>query len=142
MKTKNWLKEKRKKEGLTQEELAKKINLSPFTIMQIEQGKRLGSIETWKKIENFFSDKNEIKISYENQDIINELKDDILEFGINEPCILIYKIINNNIIFTNYDFIVEEIPFNSKEELEKDERYIKTTLQYALEVFEEQNKII
>lgn len=61
MRTREWLKEKRNESKLTQRELADKIGLSPFTIEQIEQGKRLGSAETWEKIENFFSEETEIK---------------------------------------------------------------------------------
>ena len=47
MRTKEWLKKTRENIGLTQRELANKIGLSPFTIEQIEQGKRLGSADTW-----------------------------------------------------------------------------------------------
>lgn len=61
MRTREWLKEKRNENNLTQRELADKIGLSPFTIEQIEQGKRLGSAKTWEKIENFFSEETEIK---------------------------------------------------------------------------------
>ena len=61
MRTRNWLKEKRNESKLTQRELADKIGLSPFTIEQIEQGKRFGSAETWEKIETFFSEETEIK---------------------------------------------------------------------------------
>lgn len=148
MKTKEWLKEKRTEKGLTQQELAEKLGFSVFTIENIEQGKRLGSAETWTKIENFFDD-DEPKISFESNDLIEEIKKDIEEFGEDETCLLIYKIINNNIIFVNYDFDVEEDffddgikPFDPKKELKKDEKYLKTTLQYALEVFEAQNKIM
>lgn len=142
MRTRNWLKEKRNENNLTQRELADKIGLSPFTIEQIEQGKRLGSAETWEKIENFFSEETDIKISYESEDLIEELKQDIAEFGEDHPCILVYKVIEDYIFFTNYDFITEEDPFNPDEELKKDDHYLETTFKYALEVFEAQNKIL
>ena len=142
MRTRNWLKEKRNESKLTQRELADKIGLSPFTIEQIEQGKRFGSAETWEKIETFFSEETDIKISYESEDLIEELKQDIEEFGEDHPCILVYKVIVDYIFFTNYDFITEEYPFNPDEELEKDEHYLETTFKYALEVFEAQNKIL
>lgn len=138
MRTKEWLVNVRKLNKLSQEQLAKKIGVSPFTIMQIEQGRRFGSADTWSKIESFFED-SEISYQYESTDIINEIKADIEEFGDDYPCILIYKIINNHIFFTNYDFIVEEEPFNPEKELKDDEKYIKTSLLYALEVFEAQN---
>ncbi len=142
MRTRNWLKEKRNESKLTQRELADKIGLSPFTIEQIEQGKRLGSAETWEKIENFFSEETDIKISYESEDLIEELKQDIAEFGEDHPCVLVYKVIEDYIFFTNYDFITEEDSFNPDKELEKDERYLETTFKYAFEVFEAQNKIL
>lgn len=125
MKTKEWLKEKRTEKGLTQQELAEKLGFSVFTIENIEQGKRLGSADTWTKIENFFDD-DEPKISFESNDLIEEIKKDIEEFGEDETCFLIYKIINNNIIFVNYDFDVEEDffgdeikPFDPKKDLKK-----------------------
>lgn len=144
MRTKEWLKEKRTKYCYTQRQLAKEIGVSPFTIEQIEQGKRLGSVETWEKIENFFKseDKVKIKVSYESDDLIAEIKEDIEEFGEDNPCILVYKIVGDHIIFTNYDFITKEDPFNPNEELEEDEYYIETTFKYALEVFERQNKVL
>lgn len=143
MRTKEWLKKKRIKYCLTQRELANAIKVSPYTIEQIEQGRRLGSADTWKKIEEYFGGeiKEETKISYASDDLIEELKQDIEEFGEEEACILIYKIIGNQIIFTNYGFITNEEPFNSKGELEDGEAYIETTLKYALEVFEKQNNI-
>lgn len=141
MRTKDWLINIRKKNTLTQEQLAKKIGLSPFTIMQIEQGKRMGSADTWDKIESFFENDEPI-YQYESTDLINEIKEDIEEFGEDHPCVLIYKVVNNYILFTNYDFIVEEEPFNPEKELEDGENYIETSLQYALEVFEAQNKLI
>ena len=55
MKTKEWLKEQRVKYSLTQQQLANEIGISRFAIENIEQGKRLGSVDTWEKIENYFS---------------------------------------------------------------------------------------
>ena len=142
MHTKEWLKNKRIEYSYTQKQLAHEIGLSPYTIEQIEQGKRLGSADTWEKIEAFFKNPTEPKLSYESEDLIEELRQDIEEFGEDHPCILVYKVIEDYIFFTNYDFIVEEKPFNPDEELEKDEHYLVTTFKYALEVFEAQNKIL
>lgn len=50
------LKEKRKKFNLTQKELAEQSGVNIYTIENIEQGKRTGSINTWNKIEKFFED--------------------------------------------------------------------------------------
>lgn len=141
MRTKEWLKAQREKNNLTQQDLADKIDVSKFTIENIEQGKRLGSVETWEKIEDFFK-ADTMKISYDSEDLINELKGDILEFGENKECILVYKVYDDGrIFFTNYDFIVDETPFDPNKELEPDEKYIETTFKYALEVLESQNKM-
>jgi len=72
MKTKEWLKEQRVKYSLTQQQLANEIGISRFAIENIEQGKRLGSVDTWEKIENYFSnvDDNLINISYDSEDLI------------------------------------------------------------------------
>lgn len=140
MRTAEWLKNQRVKHSLTQSQLAQKIGISKFSIENIEQGKRMGSAETWEKIENYFCNGETIQLSFDCSELIEELKEDIEEFGEDNPCILIYKIINDHVFFTNYDFICEEKPFNPKKELEEDEHYIETTFKYALEVFEAQNK--
>lgn len=142
MRTAEWLKNQRVKHSLTQSQLANKIGISKFAIENIEQGRRMGSAETWEKIENYFENGETVKLSYDSSEIIEELKEDILEFGEDNPCILVYKVIDNHIFFTNYDFITEKDPFDPAKELEKDERYIETTFIYALEVLESQNKLI
>lgn len=143
MRTKEWLIKNRTKYVLTQRQLAAKIGVSAYTIENIEQGKRLGSVETWNKIENFFknSELEKENTSYDSTDLIEELTSDIEEFGDDHTCILIYKIINDCIVFTNYDFIVEEDKFDAKKELDENEKYIVTTLKYALDVFKNQNKL-
>lgn len=142
MRTKEWLKNKRIEYSITQRQLANAIGVSTFAIEQIEQGKRMGSADTWKKIENYFNNNDDslIKLSYDCEDLIEEIKQDIEEFGEDKECILVYKVVDDYIFFTNYDFITEKMPF-SKNELRQSEKYIETTLKYALEVFESQNKI-
>ncbi len=54
MRTREWLIGKRKEKGLTQKELALKLDVSAYTIENIEQGKRRGSVNTWNKIEDYF----------------------------------------------------------------------------------------
>lgn len=142
IRTKEWLIEQRVKQGLTQNQLANKIGMSIHTIENIEQGKRLGSVETWEKITNFFTNVEEVKLSYDCEEIIEELKEDIEEFGEDENCILIYKVEDNHIVFTNYDFITKDDPLNPSEELDDGENFIETNLKYALEVFENQNEIL
>ncbi len=143
MRTKEWLIKNRTKYVLTQRQLAAKIGVSAYTIENIEQGKRLGSVETWNKIENFFknSELEKENTSYDSTNLIEELTSDIEEFGDDHACILIYKIVNDCIVFTNYDFIVEEDKFDAKKELDENEKYIVTTLKYALDVFKNQNKL-
>lgn len=158
MRTKDWLKQKRQATKISQQSLADATGLSPFTIQQIEQGKRKGSNETWTAIEAYFAtshkldktikknikkiDDNDIMMSYNSDELIDELLEDIEEFGPQEKCILFYKEVNSHLIFTNYDYLVEEMPFDPKKELEEGEKYIETTLGYALDVFTAQNKII
>ena len=54
----NWLKELREKNNFTQKELAIRTGVNIHTIQNIEQGKRKGSKETIKILNNFF---NQIK---------------------------------------------------------------------------------
>lgn len=141
MRTKEWLKNERKKKGISQQELSNLCGVNKFTIENIEQGRRMGSAETWEKIENFFGN-NEPKISYESDELIEDIKEDIKEFGEDDVCYLIYKVVDEHIIFTYYVLENdEEMPFDPKKDLEKDEKYMKTCLNYALEVFEAQNKL-
>ena len=144
MRTAEWLKNKRVEYTLTQGQLAKEIGVNTNTIANIEQGQRLGSAETWGKIEKYFNGESKklIKMSFDSEEIIEELEQDIEEFGEDNPCILVYKIIDEHIVFTNYDFITEDNPFDPEKELEKGEKYIETSFKYALEVFEAQNKVL
>ena len=141
MKTKEWLREKLSEKKITQKELAESIGISLNAISKIVRGERFGSHETWEKIETFFGNEEE-RVSYDSSDLIEELKEDIKEFGENHKCILVYRVYNHNIIFTNYDFIVEENPFNPRIELKKDEKFITSTLGEALQLFEDQNQSI
>ena len=144
MRTSKWLKEMRKKFNLSQKQLSEESGVNKLTIENLEQGRRKGSDETWELIETYFNKKKNdptINISIDSEDIIEELKQDIEEFGEDCKCVLIYKIEKNHFIFTNYDFITDEKPFNPDEELEKNEYYLITNLKYALDIFEKQNKI-
>lgn len=61
MKSKEWLVAEREKYNLSQTQLANKIGISKFAIQSIEQGRRNGSDEVWKKIEEFFELEEKIK---------------------------------------------------------------------------------
>lgn len=139
MEKSKWLKTMRLKKGLTQKELAEKTGLSIFTIANIEQGQRKGSEITWEKLLNFFE--NDSNVSYDSDDLIEEIKADIEEFGEDEECYIFYKETKYGLFFTNYDFDVEEDPIK-KDELLPDEHLLKTTLGDALKLFEKQNKIL
>ena len=143
MRTKEWLKKTREKFHLSQKKMSEESGINKFTIENIEQGRRKGTDETWKLIEEYFKTKEKgiYSFSVECEDLIDEIKEDINEFGENCPAILVYKISDNQFIFTNYNFIGEEIPFNPEKDLEEDELYLETTLKYVLDVFEKQNKI-
>jgi len=138
MKTKEWLREQLKIKNITQKELADGTGISVNAVSKIIRGERLGSPESWEKILNFLEYDGSI-YSFDSGELIEEIKQDIEEFGEDEQCYLFYQIIDNNIIFDNYDFIVEDIPL-TKEELK--ENYIITSLKNALEFLERQNEIL
>lgn len=77
MRTKDWLIKKRTHYDLTQKQLANEIGISPYTIENIEQGKRLGSADTWEKIENYFEEDNSVSVSYDSDKLIEEIENDI-----------------------------------------------------------------
>lgn len=51
----NRIKELREKKGLSQEELAKKLNISQQAISLYEKGDREPKLETWQKLADFFN---------------------------------------------------------------------------------------
>ena len=55
-----------------------------------------------------------MKISYECEDLIEELKADIKEFG-NIEMYAFFEKIEGLLFITNYDFIEEEAPLTTKE---------------------------
>ena len=81
-----------------------------------------------------------MKISYECSDLIEELKQDIIEFGDIEMYAFFEKI-DGYTFLTNYDFISEEKPLSS-EEFEKSTVVQKMKASEILKILEEQNSII
>lgn len=81
-----------------------------------------------------------MKISYECSDLIEELKQDILEFGDIEMYAFFEKV-DGYTFLTNYDFISEEKPLSS-EEFEKSAVVQKMKASEILKILEEQNSII
>lgn len=58
IKDREWLIENRKRYDISQVQLADKLGVHLRTITNIEQGTRVGSVETWKKINRFFKQYN------------------------------------------------------------------------------------
>lgn len=112
----NWLKKLREENNFTQKELALRTGITISTIQNIEQGKRKGSAETLKILNNYFNDINSnFKFSFDCKELIEELKQDILEFGEEELLYAMFETIDNRLLLTNYDFIDDEKPLSEKE---------------------------
>ena len=82
-----------------------------------------------------------IKISYECSELIEELKQDIEEFGGDTIVAVWWKENDWLIFYTNYDFIDEEEPITEKE-LQNEEFIKQMTMTTLLILLEEQNEII
>lgn len=81
-----------------------------------------------------------MKISYECSDLIEELQEDILEFGDIDMYAFFDKI-QGYTFLTNYDFIVDEKPLQADEL--KDDTVVKIMkASEILKILEEQNRII
>ena len=74
MKSKEWLVAEREKYNLSQAQLANRIGISKFAIQSIEQGRRNGSDEVWKKIEEFFELEEKIKNGTISRDSLCRIK--------------------------------------------------------------------
>ena len=124
------LKEIRTKLKLSQQEFADKVGISIFSVQNIEQGQRKGSSETWNKIQNFLNKDN---ISYDSEDLIEEIKADIEEFGGDELCYLEYEFLDNHLFFIDYDYC---------DEIKAKENCIIVNLKSALEILRKQDRIV
>lgn len=144
MKSKEWLKAMCKKIKPNKKQLNDESDVNKTTIENTGHSRKQDFEKTRKAIDEYFKakDKGTFKLSYDCEDLIEEIRQDIEEFGENHECILIYKVIDGAFIFTNYDFITDEEPFNPEKELSDNEYYIIATFKYALDVFEKQNTII
>lgn len=81
-----------------------------------------------------------MKISYECSDLIEELQEDILEFGDIDMYAFFDKI-QGYTFLTNYDFIIDEKPLQADEL--KDDTVVKIMkASEILKILEEQNRII
>lgn len=87
-----------------------------------------------------FINANGQSISYECSDLIEELKEDIAEFGGNTVVAVWCMDSQGVILYTNYDFITEDKPLNENE-LRPGELIKKMTMSALLVLLEKQNEI-
>lgn len=88
-----------------------------------------------------FINEQGIKISFECSELIEELKEDISEFG-GDKIVAVWCKDNSGVtIYTNYDFIEEEQPI-TESELQNDEYIKKMTMSALLVLLEKQNEIL
>lgn len=88
-----------------------------------------------------FLNPNGIKISYECEDLIEELKADIKEFGGGTIVIVWCEDNSGCTFYVNYDFIDEEKPIN-KTELKENEYLQQMTMTALLMLLEKQNELM
>lgn len=87
-----------------------------------------------------FINKNGQSISFECSELIEELKDDISEFGGDRIVAVWCREYQGVTIYTNYDFITDDKPLQ-KTELQKNEQIKKMTMTALLMLLEDQNSI-
>lgn len=136
----NWLSKARKEKKMTQKELAKATGINIFTIQNIEQGTRKGSEEIVNKLKSYFEN-DSINVSYDCEELIEELKMDIEEFGKDHYMYAMFENIDNKIFLTNYDFITEEKPLTD-EEKEEFALILQLKANDILKILEIQNNVV
>lgn len=136
--TGEWLKQRREEERYTRAQLAEMTGLSYDTIRSIELGRRTGSADAWGAI-NAVLDKGP-SLSFDCDDLIQEVLADIDDLGPDYPCLLYYKKEGDLFIFG--DYALEEDLKNPVFDVRPGEIQIESTLQKAYEIFEYQNRIL
>ena len=136
--TGEWLKQRREEERYTRAQLAEMTGLSYDTIRSIELGRRTGSADAWGAI-NAVLDKGS-SLSFDCDDLIQEVLADIDDLGPDYPCLLYYKKEGDLFIFG--DYALEEDLKNPVFDVRPGEIQIESTLQKAYEIFEYQNRIL
>lgn len=136
--TGEWLKKRREEERYTRAQLSELTGLSYDTIRSIELGRRTGSADAWEAI-NAVLDKGP-SLSFDCDDLIQEVLADIDDFGPEHPCLLYYKKEGDLFIFG--DYALEEDLENPVFDVRPGEIQIESTLQKAYEIFEYQNRIL
>lgn len=87
-----------------------------------------------------FINANGLKISYECSELIEELKQDIEEFGGDRVVAVWCKEYEGVTIYTNYDFITDDMPLENSEV--NGEVVKPMTMSALLILFEKQNEIL
>lgn len=136
--TGEWLKKRREEERYTRAQLAEMTGLSYDTIRSIELGRRTGSADAWEVL-NAVLDKGP-SLSFDCDDLIQEVLADIHDLGPEYPCLLYYKKEGDLFIFG--DYALEEDLENPVFDVRPGEIQIESTLQKAYEIFEYQNRIL
>lgn len=136
--TGEWLKKRREEERYTRAQPAEMTGLSYDTIRSIELGRRTGSADAWEAI-NAVLDKGPA-LSFDCDDLIQEVLADIDDLGPEHPCLLYYKKEGDLFIFG--DYALEEDLENPVFDVRPGEVQIESTLQKAYEIFEYQNRIL
>lgn len=88
-----------------------------------------------------FVNKNEGYISYECSELIEELTQDIVEFGSSKIVAVWCKDIQGTTVYTNYDYITENQPIDESE-LEQGEYLKEMTMGALLTALEVQNAML
>lgn len=87
-----------------------------------------------------FVNEDGVLVSFECTELIKELKEDILEFGGDKIVAVWCKEYEGVVLYTNYDFIAQEMPIQ-KNELKNGEKIIPMTMSALLILLEKQNKV-
>jgi hypothetical protein len=88
-----------------------------------------------------FINENKENISYECSELIEELKQDIAEFGSSKIVAVWCKEIQGTTVYTNYDYITENQPIDESE-LEQGEYLKEMTMGALLTALEAQNAML
>lgn len=138
IRTGEWLRKRREEERYSRAQLAEMTGLSYDMIRSIELGRRPGSAEVWEVL-NAVLDKGPA-LSFDCDDLIQEVLADIHDLGPDYPCLLYYKKEGDLFIFG--DYALEEDLENPVFDVRPGEIQIESTLQKAYEIFEYQNRIL
>ena len=138
IRTGEWLRKTREEAHLTRPQLSEMTGVSVEMIRSIEIGRRPGSAEVWEAL-NSVLDKGP-SLSFDCDDLIQEVLADIHDLGPEYPCLLYYKKEGDLFIFG--DYALEEDLENPVFDVRPGEIQIESTLQKAYEIFEYQNRIL